>query len=269
MGTVKLPIPAIFEGKTYTEVELKTHIQSSVLADTNRIAEKGNQYSALQVYISGGIEKIDDVSDRQTIKNIVGCMPYRSSFLLAIKLALMRSDDTGIEGEYPCPKCGELKKCEYNKNPDLDSRDYISDIKISMKPESEDNTIKYKLKFPIVISDADAHDETVTDIEIEYPSLNHCSMAYNKIGDEDGIRMQMMAYVQALRKVNGNEITREFKNNFGMTMFERSDIDDLKEIGKILEKYGLNERVTKRCNKCGKKFEVVLNTSQLFENALR
>ena len=266
---IQLPVPIFFEGKTYRSVELKSHIQTSILADTNRIMEKGNQYDALRVFIAGGIEKIEDVSDRQTILSLCGHMPYKSAWIVTIKILMQDEKDDGVEGMYPCPRCGEKKICSANDDPDLDSQDYISDMKIINMPDDESNIVKYKFSTPIVISDADNHDEKIEEIEIQYPTLNNCIQAFNKIGDEDSIRLQLNIYVNALKKINGNEATRDIKSNYGMFIFEKTDRNDLRALGSILEKYGMITKVEKVCNKCKKKWFVEVNTSNFFNFAPR
>lgn len=265
MGEMKLPIPAKFNGKTYSEVSTRK-MKTSVIADTNKVVGKGDNYRAIQTLVAGGLERIGDITDRQTIQNAVGYFPYKSAFLLAVNLIMVDEKDDGVEGMYECPRCGQKKICEYNEDEQLDSRDFIHNLKIKYLEDS--STIKYELVNPISIKDEDGRSEDIINIEMDYPILNHCSQAFNKVGSKDEIRLQLAIYVEALIKVNDTEIDKKFKSSFGMIIFENMERNDIQNLTALTEKYGLNQKVRKICNKCGKEWDVSLNTANFFGSAL-
>lgn len=263
---LKLPIPINFEETIYEIVETKS-VLTSVIADTNKVIQRGDNYKAMQTYIAGGIEKIGDVTDKTRIFDLCGMMPYKSAWLVAVRLIMQDEKDDGVEGMYPCPRCGEKKICEFNEDPELDTRDYLGDLKVDY--EKTNGLIPFKLETPVIITDEDKNEEVVETIEMEFPTLNHCSQAFSKVGDRDDIRLQIAVYVQALKKVNGIEVDRKFKASFGMAIYERMNHSDLKKLVKEIDKYGLHTRISKSCNKCGKEFEVEINSANFFVSALR
>ena len=266
MGAIKLPIPVMFNGKILRDVSIKS-IKTSVVADTSRVAQKGDTYRAIQIFVAGGLESIGDITDRQTIMNAVGCMPYKSAWYLSVKTIMQDEKDDGVEGLYVCPRCGEKKVCEFNEESQLDTRDFITDLKIKYL-ESDNLSIKYDLESPIIIKDEDGRSEEISSLEFEYPTLNHCSQAFNKQGNKDEIRLQLAVYVEALTKVNEQEIDRKFKSSFGMLLFEQMSRTDIQKLSALIDKFGMETKVRKICNKCGKEWDVNLNTANFFGSAL-
>jgi hypothetical protein len=222
----------------------------------------------LQTFISGCVEKIGDVTDKLAINTLVGQMSYRSAHYLAIKIIFQDEKDDGVEGYYKCPRCQEPKICEANDNPDLDTRDYLSDLKIVFL-EDADREFEIELDTPVEIKDESNGVDGIFKLKFRYPTLNDCSMAFNKVGEKDTVRLQFQVYIQALTGVNDGEVDNKFKNNYGMYVFEKMERKDIARISDACEKYGLVIEVMKICNKCQKEFKVHLNTSNFFGFALQ
>lgn len=263
---LRIPIPVIDGEKKRQNVVIRK-VQTSVIADSNKIMQKGDIYKALQTFIAGGIEDFDGCTDRAEIYALVGKTPYKSAWFLATRIIMQDEKDDGIEGMYPCPRCGTEKVCEYNEDPDLDTSDYISDMKVEYADDNVKNV--FELSSPVVIKNEDDAEAEVRKVEIDFPTLNHCSQAFNRVGDKDEIRLQLAIFVQALRKINDEDVDSKFKNAFGMTVLERMNRTDIRDLAKMIDRFGMNTRVKKSCNKCGKQFEVNLNTANFFGFALR
>ena len=268
MGVIRLPIPILTEGNRIRDVETKSKVVTSVIADTTKVMEKGDNYRGIQTFIAGGLEKIGSVSDKQGIYALVGKMAYKSAWLVAVKLLMQDEKDDGVEGLYICPRCQEKKVCEFNEDKELDTRDYLSDLVVRYMEDGDPSTVVHKLESPVSLIDEDKNEQIIEKLELDFPTLNHCSKAFGKYGDRDEIRLQLAVFVQALRKVNDDEVDDKFKTMFGMYIFEHMDKNDTREITKKTEIYGLDTRVQKSCNKCGKKFEVNLSTANFFVGAL-
>jgi hypothetical protein len=267
MGVIKIPIPIMHNGKMVDEVVMKP-LLAGIIADTSKIMEKGDGYKGIQTLVSGGIEKIGETTSRQDIYEIVGKLPYQSAFYLAVKIVMQDEKDDGVEGFYPCPRCNEPKICEFNENPDIDSRDHLSDLEIKVM-EDVVTSFKISLNNPIEIKDIDNNDMPILTLEFGFPTLNDCSMAFNKVGEKDKVRLQLQAYIQALKKINDIEVDNRWKNRYGMKMFEEMDRNDIKQISDKTTEFGLQTKMNKICNKCGKEFVIEVNTANFFVSALR
>ena len=266
--SIRLPIPITFDGKTYREASLKS-IKASVIADANKVVQRGDTYKAIQIFLTGCLESIEDVTDRHTISGLVGNMPYKTAWYLAIKAIMADEKDDGVEGMYPCPRCGEKKVCEYDKDEDLDTRDYLSQLGVHYKEDEDKDGLEFDLEKPVQILDVDKNVRTIEKLEMAFPTLNHCSRAFGKVGDKDTIRMQFAVYTQALKKVDGEEVDNRFRNSFGIHIFGEMERRDIMKIGDEVDKYGLETEIEKICNKCGKEFKANINTSNFFVSALR
>jgi hypothetical protein len=113
--------------------------------------------------------------------------------------------------------------------------------------------------------------EEITSYSVKQPTLEDCMNAYARKGMKDQVRLQFAILSEALITINGNKIDKAWKNNFGMTLFEK--IRDVKnDIGNVTEQlnqYGINPYLKRCCKKCGKEWEAFINTSSFFASGLR
>ena len=267
MGTIVLPIPIFLNEKEYREIEIR-NVNAGIIADANRFIQKGDSYRGIQTFIAGCTERIGDITDKQAIFSMIGFMPFKSASWVSIQIIFLDEKDDGVEGMYPCPRCGEKKICEFNEDENLDTRDYLKDLPLKVMKDKK-STFEIELKKSIFIKDQDQGSEEVKSLEIYYPTLNHCSMALNKIGDKDHVRLQLQIYIQALKSVNDQEIDNRYKNNFGSFIFESIGSEDIKQIGDLVDQFGLETGIKKVCTACGKEWVVNINTSNFFVSALR
>jgi ribosomal protein S27AE len=274
-----LAIPIFYKNSVYPEIEIEKP-RPGVIADTQKMAESGNHFAAILTFISGCVSAIykDDgsiIQDAPGIKSLVGQMAYKSAEVVTIQIMLLHNGpDDAVEGFYTCPRCGGQVLAEYveeDGETKIDTTDHIRDLKITYMTDYEES-IYYKLNNPVEIINAKTKEpiEVITDFEIYYPTLNNCIAAYRKNPNIDSMRLQFAIYVEALRRVNGIDITDGYKNLYGMLIFlNMPDAKtDLFEFTKLISFYGIDKRVEKTCPKCGKIFKVILNTSNFFVSAL-
>jgi len=276
---MQLPIPIETKlGNTFTEVEL-TKPRASVLADANKMLETGEIFLSIKTFLSGCIESFSgeekSITDKADIKNMVNLLPYRSAEFCFYKiLVLYDPENDAIEGIYRCPRCKSQIVTEYLKTDDLeiDTRDYLSDLDIKYMNGGEKG-ITLELSEPVVIKKKGSEDDVIDSIEsleFRHPTLADCLVAEKKYGVNDSIRMQFATYVEALLKVNGKEIDKKFKNNFGMFIFNniKNARVDLTALNEKVQQYGLDPFLEKTCRKCNKQFKSPINMSNFFVSGL-
>ena len=264
---MKLPIPLSYNGNLYDEVEIKSP-SAWVLADTQKEASNGNPYKSLLTFISGCIESIGKTTEKSLIKIMAGFLSYRSAEYLALKILSLGETDDSIEGMYECSRCGNKIICEKDEESGTDTTDHLSDLQLIITDKNQ--LLTFEIKDRIVIEDTDKNivDE-ISSFGLEFPTLNHCINAYNTYGDKDTMRLQFQIYVQALKEVNKTKIDNKYRNRYGMYIIEHLGKNELKDIKNALNEYGVQNVVSKKCSKCGKIFNVAINTSSFFVSALQ
>jgi hypothetical protein len=105
---IRIPIPVFRDDSVYDKISI-TRPKVGVLADTRRIAEGGDSYSAMHAFLSGcteAIEKTDGqvITEKASIKNILRSIPFRSAEYAAIQIILLVDPDDGVEG-YTAARC--------------------------------------------------------------------------------------------------------------------------------------------------------------------
>jgi hypothetical protein len=277
---VRLPMPIFYSGSVYTDVEIEKP-KAGVLADTKKLSDSGDTYSAVHKFVSGCITSIhkDDgliVSDRVGMSALNRAMAYRSAEYVTIKSLLLLDNDDGIEGMYECPRCGHIIKSEKKSDENgvliYDTRDRIGNLKINYY-EGKENFFRYEFSDPVILMNAETRDtiEEIYNLDMQFPTLNHCMAAQQKYDRKDELRFQFGIYIEALTKVNETDIDNQWKNRFGMSMFEKiPDVRvDLIGITKKVNEYGLQKNILKKCLNCEKEWSPIINTSNFFELGLR
>lgn len=275
---MRLPLPIHKADKIYTEIEV-IKPKGSVIADTKKIADAGNVFSAMRTFISGCTEAIimdagDIIKDNVAIKQLVAAMPYRSAEWVSLKIMLGYDEDDGIEGIYKCPRCGKDLICELKKigDEDVDTRDFISQLEV-VYLEGGAKTFRVDLKEPFSIVEAGTRDviQRIETLEMIHPTIANCEIAYSRFGQTDDVRLQFGIYAEALTHVNGVEVDAKFRNRYGTYIFEniRDIKHDLGAIQNEIKRYGLDPLVRKTCMACGKEWMVPVNTSNFFASGLR
>lgn len=278
----KFPIPFQINGTVYHSCDIEQPT-AGVLADTKKNADTGDKFSPTLIFLTGCIKSIisdsSEITDRIQIKSATRHMPYRTAEVLSLKAILMIHDDDGIEGMYPCPRCNYKVISQIIKENDeiiSDTRDFISNLDIDYMEDFQE-------EFEIILTEPTAMvntktNEVILDMKTQrpvimnsftltHPTLGHCIEAQTKQGGTDEMRLQYRIYVEAIKKIDGYEIDKSFKEKYVMTLFEKiPNINDIGKIAKEVNKYGIERRVNKLCPSCGKEYKAVLNTSNFFDS---
>jgi len=274
-----LPVPINIGGEIYNEVEIKKPTPG-VIADTEKVKSNGSIYSALLTFISGSIASIKRnsgtvITDRTQFKSILKWIPFISADFLAIQIVILyNGKDTGIEGIYPCPRCGQKIIAEQQKdgegNVEFDTLDYLDAMPLKMMSNGNLN-IEHELSEPVEIKDEkDTILQSIRKVKLIQPCLQHCINASQRYGMSDLTRLQLAIYVEALTEVDDKEIDQKWKNRWGMYCFENMpNVKDLIAISEKINQYGYDNRVLKTCPACGKQWKAVINTSNFFDSALQ
>lgn len=269
---MKLIRPVIFNGKKYVEAEI-TDPSGGVIADTNKILDNnGNLFLALLTFVRGNIkELIADNGEEEDSKNIIQSitrnMTYKTIEYLAIKQILLYNDnDDRVEGIYKCPLCGNQVKCE--KKDDEDNTDKINDLPVIYQ---EDGIDEFLIEFgdEYIIKDKKGKElEIIKSMSFCNPTIQMMIDAFNQYPD-DKVRLHYKAYEKALTKVNENEINQDWKTKFAKIFFEGQKNKELNKISKKINSVGIQSEIEKTCNKCGKTFNVFLNSANFFVSTLQ
>jgi predicted RNA-binding Zn-ribbon protein involved in translation (DUF1610 family) len=181
---------------------------------------------------------------------------------------LLRHSEDGVEGVYYCPRCGQKVICEAKKeNGEIvsDTRDFIKQLSVTFADGLVN--IFYKFNEPIEIKTTDGRVlEIIESFTMRHPTLSDCMAAVKKVDKRDELRQQFQIYVECLVEINGQVTDNKFRNNYGLLMFDKADLDtDVYEISKLVNQYGMDKRVDRTCPNCGKEWKSILNTSNFFD----
>lgn len=279
---VKLPIPIYTNNEVFsTSLEIRKP-NAGCIADTKKISDTGDHYGAINFFIASCTESIETktgmVTDRSVIKNSVRNMPYRSAEYVFTQIMLLRHSDDGVEGIYFCPRCKTQIICEAKKDRQTgemlsDTRDFISNLHVNFTEDLVN--IEHHFQTPIEIKSMDGRLlstregvilEPIESFIMRHPTLADAMMGVKRADKSDDLRGQFGIYVECLVEVNGKLIDYSWKNNFGMTMFERADLDtDIIEISNKVNEYGMEKRILRTCPSCGKEWRSIVNTSNFFD----
>lgn len=268
---MRLPIPFIDNGTTYTEIEFGSP-SAGLLADTQKAADAGRYFNSLSILCGGVLTLLSDqngnvIEDRAELRAAAKKLPYRTAELVALRSLLLVSPDDGFEGVYQCPRCQHRIITEQNEDEDEDTRDYVKDLEIGY---TDGEIITFDLSEPVEFKSGGEVTDTIESIEMHYPTVSDCIRATKKGADLDEIRQQFSIYAEALETVNGKPINAAWRSTYGPKIFERMNVrDDLPRLGRLMSDPGLSPTVPKRCPKCGKVWNAKVNTSGFFESALR
>jgi hypothetical protein len=257
---VKLPKPFMYENIEYNEAEISI-ITGGAIAEAQKFVEN-NPYKAMLTIISKSIDSIEGQKDRTKINEVISKMPYKSSEHLLVKIIMQEADTDKIEGVYKCPVCGEKKYCIGEQ------ADHLSDLKIKTLNDIND-LIEISLEPAISINEEDENIKDIFSITLNYPSLENCINAYEKIGGKNETKLQFAIYTEALMGINGNEIDRKIRTRWGNYIFENMSRPELIKIGETVNNYGIETEIMKTCKECGQEWQQVINTANFFALALR
>lgn len=274
---MKLSIP-IKSGETiYTEAEI-IKPKASVISDANRETDSST-YSSIRVFIAGCLSSLTDesgksIDDKRQLAQLSNAIPYPTAEQILFKLFEVMSIDTGVEGVYPCPRCSTNRVCELS-NPggddEIDTRDFVDDLDVDYMGEYEEGFSVDIESFDPEIKNKDGGEiGEIRSMSFRWPTLKDLIFASQNVGEKNLVELQFSIYSSCLTKINGTEIEKKIRNRYGMHIVKGiPNPSDLKGISKGFKKFGVVNEVKKNCIKCGKTWDVALDVSSFFGEALR
>jgi hypothetical protein len=257
---MRLPVPFEWGGEVYAEAEVKA-ATAGVIADTSKALKDGNWYAGMQVFVAGCLESLGSQRDLTGIRQAVREMPYQDAEFIAIQVFIAMGVSDDVSALYTCPRagCGKTITGESEK---------VGDLQVV---ESEDPVVvRRELKTPVEVKSLKGEPQCdVLELAIRAPSLGELSKAFAKFGESDLVRVEFAAYVASTELLNGRPPERQWFTTWGMMAFNRMSAEDANAITEEFRRYGVQNRVTKTCPKCGFEWEAEVSTAGFFVSGLR
>jgi len=267
---MKLPIAIEIDGEFITGAKTG-EASAGVLAAARKEAESGDEYSGILEWCAGVIKEFPghDASPSE-IKRILRAAPFETAHAIAcFGMAETKGDDS-IQGEYRCPKCGQIVKCDKREiDGEIDDR---SDHLFSLEYETLDDPSKgitISLDKPVEIKRKDTGDvvESVDSFIMGWPTLGQCIKAHQRHPD-DADAMQRAVYAEALQRVNGRPVDANWKTSFGDFLFKKMSVRDNAKINAEMKRYSINMTKERVCMKCKNHFEAEIDLRSFFASGL-
>lgn len=270
---MKLDIPIFYGQRKYIECEIRKPYPK-ILADAEEKANEGKLFSAMFSFVVGSIVSLTDedeiiIDKKEKIKTICRNMKYKCIEHLIIEIMLLFDSDDAVEGFYSCPRCGQQKICE--KTNEFDTRDHISDLEVN-EYEDEKDYFEIIFEYPFEIKTKKGETlEIVNSVGFKHPNIIDYIQASAKVGYRNSTKLSIEVYSNCIIEINNKEIDKQWRYNYGRYMLENlEDIKkDLSKIAKEINRYGLQTKIEKVCEKCGKIWKENLNTANFFVSALQ
>jgi len=250
-----------FGDKTFTEAEVRRPT-GGVSADTKRVADNGDVYAAMAIFVAGCLVSLGEETDRGQLRAYARGMSFVNAEYLALQALMATGIPDNIEGVYACPRCNNRITVE----PDDGER--ISDLEVRYAdgPVFVDTEVDPPVK--ITNDSTDEELVCVETLKIGMPSLSQLSKAFKKFGMADRTRMQFDAYVDATSEVNGASVDGKWRATWGMMVFNRMDVMTINKITGGLKGYGMANTVSRVCPACGKRWDAEVDTTGFFASGL-
>jgi DNA-directed RNA polymerase subunit RPC12/RpoP len=275
---MRLPIPIFAKsGKVYTDVDI-IKPKGSVIADTRKIIDTDDVFTAMKVFLSGCITSVyndeDLVEDKVGVKGLAGLLPYRSAEYVMIQIMILLDPENDyVEGIYKCPRCGNriISELSGSEEDEIDTRDLISSLECNFMDDIQEH-FAITLNEPVSIINKATKEvlEEVESVKIGYSTIQDCIVASRQYSQRDQVRLQFATYVESLSAVNGNDVDKKYRFAFGMIIFEniKDVLNDIGQLNREASKFGINPAIKKICNKCDKEFKAHINMSSFFVSGL-
>ncbi len=285
---MKLPVPIVRDDVVYTDVDVQAPT-TGVLAAANRISSTGDDFSALAALLTGVVVSFHNEDDdrveavltkenQHLASSLCQSMAYRAAEVVVLEALKIVHDDHMIEGVYPCPRCDTRAIAELqpspngNKDEDIDTRDSIDDLPITIMPNLDRLVFTQVFTQPVTIINK-ANGQVIAEVKsitLRHPTMRDCIAAFRMVGARDAMRLQFTTYVEALTHVNNELVDKKWKNQFGLLVFENiKNVKDVKELSTEIAQWGLDNKVSKCCRNCGKEWKATVPTSRFFASALQ
>lgn len=267
-----LPIPIFYKGNKYSNVEFDIPTADTLANVSDAIEQQGNVFQANRIFLIGCITQIDDIIDKNELKILISKIPSKSAEYLIIQILLKAKPEMDkISGVYS-HICGNkiISDYKFDDGIEIDTRDSISSLKVNYYKDDV-NEIEIIFSEPLQIKDNETNEviENILSMTFQFPTIEHCINAFQKKGGNSNTRLQYAIYLEALIKVNGNDLANNYKHIYGDMAIKKINIVDLEKLAKKINFYGINPVIEKFCPHCGVNFKALINTSNFFVSALQ
>lgn len=272
---VRLPILLKLKENIYTEVELKKP-SGEVLANTQEALQK-NAFVAMTKFVSGCVIKIisenNEITDNIQIMGALNKMSNKNLEFLSKEIMVWYYNGADkIEGVYYCPRCNNKSIAERTKTEDgieIDTRDSLGDLEINYMKEPSNLEFEILFEEPLIVGKGETED-FVTSIHMRFPAMEDYIKAHASIPENKSVIFQYAVYARAITKVNGNAVNDFYTTGVKMFKAMREGLKEtMDKIAECINKYGMDNRVEKYCNNCGKVWRPYVNTLNFFDFALQ
>lgn len=271
---MKLPVPVQADGTLYTDVKVQK-ASPLVIAATTDLAEEGDYYTAVLEWDAGVIAEIigdgGSVTDAAEIRRLVRFMPFDSAYAVALHGMAATKRDDSIAGQYQCPKCKKVVKCEKGEKDgeEFDDTDHLFDLELPVLADPGAG-LAIELSTPVELKKKDTGEiiETVTSLVLDWPTLGQCIKAHQRYPDRESM-MQFALLADAIRTVNGKTRDGPWKMVLGSKLIEMMDSFDLAEIGDRMKRYSVNVEKERVCMKCHTRWMAPIDFNGFFGSGLR
>jgi len=268
---MRLPIPILYQGAEYNEVEL-IRPRSKVMADASEKADN-NPYLAFKALISGCVGSFggeDTVTERSQIMAMVNDMPFASAEFVMTQIAILYRGSDKVEGKYKCPArgCDGVIESVMDKENDIDFRDSLNALPVI---ERSLDPVEITLKYPFEAKNKKNDEDrlTIESLKFRVPLLRDAIKAYVATGGRNEVRLTDAIWSECLLEING--VTKEedsLVRSLASYVLQNKDVADAKEIARRMGGVGIDNQVEKTCSKCGETFMATIDTRSFFVEAM-
>ncbi len=257
-----LPVPFAVDGRVM-RVATFGRPTAGAIADTRRRAECGDIFGAFAILVAAGIEELsgdgEPLTERSDLKRAARAMPYATANWCGVQILLGLGAEDTIDSYDKCPRCeAPWTPAEPERVRDLPVR-YCEG----------DGVVDVVLKRPARLTSDRKALVTLESLRIHQPTLDECARAAQRNGFEDKTRLQLAVLAEAAELQNGQPVDAKWRNQWAPLLFDRLDVEDLRELSLATGSYGYLDVVERVCLKCGRRWEGEVDVTRFFASGLR
>lgn len=272
-------LPVLYQTgeEVYDQVEIKKP-SAKVLSDTKDAIHTTNKFIAMRSFVAGCTLRIigrdRELTDPIQIKRSYDKMSNKNLEYAAQEIMILYyNGEDYVEGLYLCPRCGFKVIAEKKTIDDIeiDTRDRMSDLKVTFMESTEDLIFDVELSKPVEI-ESEIQFTVIQSVTMGFPTTENMVKAHSSVGDTNDMKLQLSIYAYSIVKVNGQDVKDSWRKSFGIKLFnsiEEVEEDINNKISKRINKYGIDPRIEKHCENCGKDWQPFINTLNFFASALQ
>lgn len=272
---MKLGIPILLDGKTFTDFDAKQPTSTNVAKARSEADHSG--YAALVEWATGSCKRLvsDDgtiLEDEKEIRRAIKVSAFQTCLQIAVQGVVEMTHDDGLEGVSVCPLCGKKHRQTREEGPEgeVDTRDHINALPINSPSDNEGFVVK--LDDPITLEKKGGRDGDqkweVSSIRLRWPTMMDCQKGSVQARAEPELEAHFIL-AEALISVNGEKIDATYRSTFGRVIFGKMSAGDDGKMSRILNGVGISPIVSRECPHCYNTWQEAVNLMGFFYLALR